>query len=180
MTRANCPIPKGPKPLAISAAVTALVNKLATPGNTDTTTSSIALRDSKMTFWGSAITDLNDRMILLMWFAYKFGFDQVAWNIPQTSNLYGLPFANGGPNWRCEICLQSDGYPCHIPCAVNAWVHPHAISQRGLPASKSLPLRCFYPFREAEVFGLLGEQVSNCENIGPPCRVAFTRAHSFI
>ena len=66
MTRAYCPIPNGPKPLAISAAVIAPVSKLATPGKVDTITSSMALRDSKMTSLGCAIMDLNGLMILQM------------------------------------------------------------------------------------------------------------------
>jgi len=66
MASAYCPIPKGPRPLAISAAVTALVSKLATPGNADTITSSMALRDSKMTFLDCAIRDLNDNIVLQM------------------------------------------------------------------------------------------------------------------
>jgi hypothetical protein len=63
MIRAYSPIPNGPKPLAINAAVIAPVSKPATPGKADTITSSMALRDSKMTFLGSAIADLNDRII---------------------------------------------------------------------------------------------------------------------
>jgi hypothetical protein len=72
MTSAYCPIPDGPKPRAISAAVIAPVSKPAIPGKADTITSSIALRESKMTFLGSAIADLNDRIIWQLWFAHKF------------------------------------------------------------------------------------------------------------
>lgn len=43
---------------------------------------------------------------------YKFGFDEVACSIGQTSDLYGLPFANGSEiaaqavlRRRCEASL---------------------------------------------------------------------------